>query len=363
MRAKDGLYSPVSFEWVWFDFRELRSAILNRMPESERADRAYLVEHWVRSNLRSHDRKPFAFDLGGSTVTVRTHAAAEVTDGFLTQTSVRANALLLAERTAHDAVTELLDVLCYEMRVSGLIVRLVRSQAEGSGAIRRCVVYVHEPRQRFLFLMEQQAKEVRRIVTGPPDTAVRRALYWLRWTYNARTVPEAFLFAWMAVERLAGEKEMVARCSKCQGPVGCNEHGEHRYSTVPRESVEALLERHGVTGMKTLFRLRNPLVHGSLEHNFMQRLEMKLRLPGLVRAVEEELRVRLNATEAVQFSPLSGPGDATITAHCEYRTAYRDEAFPSDCPSSSEVEEYLDADRRGRQHAKILNVLPSPADW
>ena len=65
--------------------------------------------------------------------------------------------------------------------------------------------------------MEQHAAEVRQILADPPDTSVQRALYWLRWAYNARTVPEAFLFAWMAVERLAGEKEMVAKCSKCQG--------------------------------------------------------------------------------------------------------------------------------------------------
>lgn len=95
----------------------------------------------------------------------------------------------------------------------------------------------------------------------------------------------------------------------------------------------------------------------------MQRLEMKLRLPELVRAVEEELRARLNATEALPLSPLSGPGDATVSAHCEYRTAYLDEAFPSDCPTPSEVEEYQDADRRGKQHTKILNLLPWPADW
>jgi hypothetical protein len=326
-------------------------------------DRTYLVEHWVRSNLRSHEGKPFIFERNSSTITVRAAPAGEDTDGFLTQTVLPANALLLAERAAHDEVTALLDVLCYEMRVSGLIVRNVTSQIEDVGPIRRCVVYLHEPYRRSLFLTDQHAAEVCQILADPPDTPVQRALYWLRWTYNARTVPEAFLFAWMAVERLAGEKEMVAKCSKCQGPVSCPEHGEHRYSTVPRESVEALLERHGVTGMKTFFRLRNPLIHGSLEQNFMQHLEMKLRLPDLVRAVEAELRIRLGATKAIPWSPLSGPGDAVVAAHCEFRTAYPNEAFPSDCPTAAEVEEYQDAVGRGAEHPKILNLLPSPADW
>ncbi len=335
----------------------------SHMRAGNRAGRTYLVEHWVRSNLRSHDGKPFTFDRGRSTVTVRAPGAGEDADGFLTRTSLPADALLLAERAAHDEVSALLDVLCYEMRVTGLILRSVRSQVQGSGPIRRCIVYIHKPRRRSLFLMEQQAEEVRRILAHSPDIPVQRALYWLRWTYNARTVPEAFLFAWMAVERLAGEKQMVARCSKCQGPVSCKKHGEHRYSTVPRESVQALLERNGIKGMKGLLRLRNPLVHGSLEHNFMERLEMKLRLPDLVRAAEAELRTRLNTTDTISWSPLSGPGDAVVTAHCEFRTAYPDEAFPSDCPTSLEVEEYLETEHRGKNHTKILNLLSSPADW
>ncbi len=329
---------------------------------SSSSDRIYLIEHRVLSNLRSHKRNPFTFEVAGATVTIRPPAANDDADGFVAQTLLRAEAVLLAERAAHDAVAALLDVLCYEMRVFGLVVRLVRSQVEGSGRIRRCVVYVHEPRRRSLFLMEPSAEEVRRIIADQPDTAVRRALYWLRWAYCARTAPEAFLFAWMAVERLAGEEEVVARCSKCGSPVTCQEHGEHRYSTVPRPSIQALLERHGVPNIEILLKLRNPLVHGSLEYNFTHRLMMKQTTSGLVRAVEEELRTRLKATNALGVSPLSGPGDKITTVHCEYRTAFPDEAFPSDYPTVADIEGYEEAVRQGRTHPKIADLLP-PADW
>lgn len=327
------------------------------------SDRTYQIEHWVRSNLRSHNGKPFTFDVAGPAVTVQPPAAGDQANGFVTKTRLRAEALLLAERAAHDAVTALLDVLCYEMRVSGLVERPVRSQVEGSGPIRRCIVYSHEPRQRSFFLMERNAEEIQQIVRDQPDTNVHRTLHWLRWAYNARTVPEAFLFAWMAVERLVGEQKIVARCSKCQAPVKCDKHGEHSYSTVPRKSIEALLESHGMTGMKILLRLRNPLAHGSLEHNFMQRIEMKLQVPDLVRAVENELRARLKATDALPVSPLSGPGAAIVYNHCEYRTAFPDKAFPPDCPTLSEVGDYKEAFRQGHQHPKIINLLPLPADW
>lgn len=330
---------------------------------SNGGSRTYLIEHWVRSNLRSHQGKPFTFEVDGAKVAVLLPAASGEADGFVTQTQLQGDAVLLAERAAHDAVTAMLDVLCYEMRVTGLVVRSVRSQVEGSGPTRRCVVYGHEPKQRSLFLMKETAEEVNRIIADQPDIAVRRALYWLRWTYNSGTLPEAFLFAWMALERLAGEQQVVARCSGCGEPVGCPKHGHHHYSTVPRSAIKALLERHGVANIETLLKLRNPLVHGSLEHNFMQRLNMKQTLPNLVRAIEEELRTRLKATEALRISPLAGPGDLITMAHCEYRTEFAGEAFPPDCPTFGEVKEYEEAIRRGRQHPKIINLPPPPADW
>ena len=120
---------------------------------SNGGSRTYLIEHWVRSNLRSHQGKPFTFEVDGAKVAVVPPAASDEADGFVTQTQLQGDAVLLAERAAHDAVTAMLDVLCYEMRVTGLVVRSVRSQVEGSGPTRRCVVYGHEPRRRPLFLM------------------------------------------------------------------------------------------------------------------------------------------------------------------------------------------------------------------
>jgi hypothetical protein len=311
-----------------------------------------------------HDRKPFTFDVAGVTVVILPSAGGDDADGFLAQTRVQAEALLLAERAAHDALTALLDVLCYEMRVSGLVVRSVRSQVEGSGPVRRCMVYGHEPHQRSLFLMDKQAEEVQRILRDQPHKDIQRALYWLRWSYNARTVPEAFLFAWMALERLAGEQRVPARCSKCGELTRCPKHGEQYYSSVPRAEIKAILERRGVANAMVLQKLRNPLVHGSLEHSFEHREIIKRTLPDLVRAIEEELRTRLEATQALHISPLNSPGDSVVLGHCEYRTEFPDEPFPPDCPTFVEVEKYQETFKKGNQHPKIINLLPShTAKW
>ncbi len=328
------------------------------------ADRIYLIEKWVRSNLRSHEGKPFTFELPGAIVTIRPPAANDSADGFVAETRLRGDGLLSAERAAHDAVTALLDVLAYEMRVSGLVVRAVRSQVESSGPIRRCVAYGYESRPRSFFLGGRQAEEMQRIIRDQLEATLRRALYWLRWTYSAKTAPEAFLFAWMALERLAGEQKIAAHCD-CGEPVTCPKHGERYYSTVPRASVKAILERHGVSvaDIKTLLEVRNPLVHGGWEHNFMQRADMHRTLPALTRAIEEELRDRLKAAGALHVSPLAGSGDAILGAHCEYRTAFPGDAFPPDCPTFAEVEEYQEAVRQGREHPKIINILSWPPNW
>jgi hypothetical protein len=212
--------------------------------------------------------------------------------------------------------------------------------------------------------MDKNAEEVQRIIHEQYNTDIQRALHWLRWVYNARTIPEAFLFAWMALERLAGEQLVLSRCSRCGKPVECPEHGEHHYSTVPRSAIKDLLERHGVPHTKALLKLRNPLVHGSLEHNFEQRIIIKYTLPKLVHAVEEELRTRMDAAQSLRVSPLDGPGDTVVIVHCEYRTEFPDEPFPPDCPTFVEVEEFQEASRKGHQHPKIINLLSfQAAKW
>jgi hypothetical protein len=248
------------------------------------------------------------------------------------------------------------------MRVSGLITRNVRTQVEDAGEVRRCAVYGHEHRSRPLFLREAQADEVRRVLAAPLDTSVRRALYWLRWSYCARSLPEAFLFVWMAIERLVGEEKGPSRCPKCKKPMQCEDHGENAFPSVSRDRIRAFLERHQVCNIQSLLGLRNPLVHGSLAHNFAHRVILRAELPKLAKAVEEELRARLATTATLPVSPLSGPGDHRIVVHCEYRTSFPDQRFPSDCPSFAEVEQYSKTFNQMHHH-KIINLLPWPPAW
>jgi hypothetical protein len=329
---------------------------------NSRSTHEYQVEFYIRSNLKSHQSQPFTFVIDDAQVTILSTSPDADSEGFVAQVVLRDSSIFEAEQRAHDVLSRLLDILCYEMRVSGLITRNVRTQVEDSGDVRRCAVYGHEHRSRPLFLMKAQADEVRRFLTEPPDTSVRRALYWLRWSYCARTVPEAFLFVWMAVERLVGEEQVPSRCSKCREPMKCDIHGESSHSSVQRDRIRELLERHQVGNIEPLLRLRNPLVHGSLEYSFAERAIMYEAVPRLSKVVEEELRIRLGATTALRISPLSGPGDDRILVHCEYRTSFPDQRFPSDCPSFAEIDQHLKRSQIAH-HPKIIDLLSWPPEW
>ncbi len=322
----------------------------------------YQVEFYVRSNLKSHHNRPFTFAVDDAQVTILSASSDADDSGFVAQVVIRDSSILTAEQAAHEPLTKLLDVLCYEMRVSGLITRNVRTQIAGSGEVRRCAIYGHEPRSRPLFLMDTQADEVRRVLAAPPDTSVRRALYWFRWSYGARSLPEAFLFVWMAIERLVGDEKVPSRCAKCREPMQCAVHGESFHTSVQRDRVEEFLERYQVHNVKSLLKIRNPLVHGSLAHSFAHRVIMYAELPKLAKAVEEELRVRLGVAHPLNVSPFSGPGDNRIHVHCEYRTSFPDQRFSSDCPSYGEIDQYSKGPNK-INHPKIVNLLPWPPAW
>ena len=322
----------------------------------------YQVEFYIRSNLKSHPGRSFTFAINDAQVTILSESPDADDDGFVAQVVLRDSSILQAEQAAHEPLTKLLDVLCYEMRVSGLITRSIRTQIEGSGEVRHCAIYGYERRSRPLFLMEAQADEVRRVLAAPPSKSVQRALYWFRWSYCARSLPEAFFFVWMTVERLVGEKNGPSICPKCKKPLKCEEHGENSFASVSRDRIREFLERHKVRNVKKLLDLRNPLVHGSLAHSFAHRAVMRAGLPNLAKAVEEELREQLGVTHALDVSPFSGPGDNHILVHCEYRTSFPDQRFPADCPSFAEIAQYTETFNQ-KEHSKIINLPPWPPAW
>ena len=210
--------------------------------------------------------------------------------------------------------------------------------------------------------MKKRADDVQQMLEADRPTCVDDALYWLRWSDVASRVPEAFLFARMALERLVGEEERHAVCH-CGKPVMCPEHGAHTYRGVRPAAEKEFLRRHGIENADGLLSLRHPLVHGSLKFTFEKRVLMREAMPRLWRTVEEELAGRLGATAALDI-PLRGrTQSATLNIHCQYRTAFPNDPFPADCPDWTDVQEYMELIRVGRQHPKIITLAEWPPQW
>jgi len=329
---------------------------------NSRGAHEYQVEFYIRSDLKSHRDQSFTFAINDAQVTILSASSDADSEGFVAQVALSDSSALQAQQGAHDILTKVLDILCYEMGVPGLITRNVRTQIEDAGEVRRCVVYGYEHRNRHRFLMKPQADEISRILLTPLNKSVQRALYWLRWSYCARTLPEAFLFVWMAIERLVGEEKRQSLCPKCKKPMKCEDHGENSFSSVSRDRIREFLERHQMRNIKSLLKIRDPLVHGSLAHNFAHRVIMRGELPKLSKAVEDELRMRLAATFAVGVSPFSAPGDFHTSFQCEYRTSFPNQRFPSDCPSFAEADRYFKMSDK-RNHSKIIAISSGLPAW
>lgn len=213
------------------------------MTNPGRETRRYQIEYWVVSSLRSHDGRPFDFVLAEATVTLRLPAVGVAEQGFVAAIRLDETSVLLAERAAHDVLTKILDVTALEMKVPATVAHRFRSQPDGMGDTRYCVVYLIETRSRPLFMMPGNATEIQRIVVeGRED--VQTALYWLRWSYAAPRLPDAFLFTWMALEQLAGVETIQSRCPTCGQPVMCPTHGPHVYTGTSDISTHAEVEEY-----------------------------------------------------------------------------------------------------------------------
>lgn len=81
--------------------------------------------------------------------------------------------------------------------------------------------------------------------------------------------------------------------------------------------------------------------------------------------VEEELRQRLGAKDALTLSEEIGRGSISreVQYPCEYKTAFAFALFPPDASTLQDVDEFLEAARRGVTHTKIVNLVEGPPDW
>lgn len=328
-----------------------------------RGARRYRVEHWVRSNLRSHGPEPFHFEVGDSHVEFRLPHGGGESEGFIASVLLTRTSLPEAERDAHDLLTGILNLIAFEFKMPALVEAAVRSHVEESGEIRHCAIYSTDRRPRRLFLMDQQANEIQRLLEMNLPQEVVDALYWLRWSYLAERGPEAFLFAWMALERLVGDEDRQAVCRQCGNPVVCPEHGAHTYRSVSPSKIKEVLARYEVGNPKALLDLRHPLVHGSLKFTFEKRAIMSHGVPRLWKAVEGELGDRLAAKTALDIPGGGRTRSLLEQVNCEYRTSYPAEPFPTDCPTYDDVQDYKERIRQGQKHPKIVNLLAWPPNW
>jgi hypothetical protein len=324
----------------------------------EQSNKKYQVEHWVRSNLHAYGTKPFHFKVGEAEVILFLPAMDVEADGFCASTTLRSVTVQEAEHMAHDILRKVLNVLAYKVNARAQIERPVRSQVEGTGSIRQCAVYwLGKP--GIPILWDSPATAVQRLLNAELPKRTERALSWLRWAYSAQTIPEAFVFLRMALEQLAGEKRRASTCQYCQQPLHCPDHGISTYPSVDREQIKEILDRPGVALSKEETRLRNKLIHGGMDYDAQEWMNMMEVYRQLRSAVAEEVGRWLPQSESWISPEVSS--SVLCQANCQYKTAYPAEPFPQDCVSPDDIEEYRTHLQQERRHPKVITLIGR--DW
>jgi hypothetical protein len=126
---------------------------------------------------------------------------------------------------------------------------------------------------------------------------------------------------------------------------------------VDREEIKRILDRDGPALAKAASRLRNKLIHGSMDYDAKDRMDMMEVYRQLRPAVAEELRRHLPQSESCFGSSPQVLSYKPCCANCQYETSYPSEPFPRDCITAADIPHY------GSQHREGIEILQWPPVW
>ncbi len=260
----------------------------------------YLFGYRIEGALNAHatkDDAPYRF-------TFRKHDIAlsfsdeEYPTSFICFINADGNSFQEANDVANEVVSEFLDVLSFIMKSSLFTIGLAVALKDESGKAKR-VVFRNTTQNNFpspLYLREDSAKAVQEIlakteVEGNYDLS----LWWLRYSYRARTWIEQFSYQWLALERLIGEKQIERECQNCHEKLPS-------YPSIDKDDVCALMQAHDPSLDKKNFgeiwKARQRTFHvGKIDTAFIRSLS-KLS-PRVSNAVEGELVKRYKPSKRI----------------------------------------------------------------
>lgn len=208
-------------------------------------------------------------------------------------------------RASESVIPPVLDAIAFHRKVHlalGGCRRVLKSEL---GLERRRLIFVNPEK----YNQESQfdpsfTTAIQNLIDVDPETR-KLSMRWLRSSYHPLPVLDRFIYAWLSLENLAGERVVTKKCEKCKSDLPS-------YKASNREAAYEILSAFDPDLDQRTFsdwwnRLRNSVFHGGKEPDaaFVQELnDVAVRIQRAVELfLECKLKVRNRNQARTPFSP------------------------------------------------------------
>jgi len=258
-------------------------------------------------------------------------------------------------QASNELIPPVLDAVSFHRKTPLLLGDFVQILKAEKGFVRRKLILKdfrrYEVNPRF---HRMWAEEVQRIIDSDPNLR-RISLRWLRNAYRRLSILDRFVYAWLALENLSGEREVRKECPHCGVVLPA-------YPSANREAAyEIITAAHPTVSRRTFNdwwgRLRNSVFHGGKEPDAEFLGELHMTTDALIAAVEHYFGSKIVLqNRARPAEPIVGERGETVWHFLEFGVATPDDEFPHDVPSLRRLIELMEQGRAIQEEMGCSNV-------
>ena len=256
---------------------------------------------------------------------------------------------------SNELIPPVLDAIAFHRKTQLLLGDFSQITKAESGLARRKIILKDFRRYEEAPLFHKTwTGEVQQIIDADPELR-RLSLRWLRNTYRRLSIPDGFIYAWLALENLAGERQVRKQCQNCRAQ-------QPPYTAADRDAAYGIISAiHPEVTQRTFSdwwgRLRNSLFHGGHEPDAQFFHELYTTTETIVSAVERTLCSRLRLPGRPRpAQPIVGQRGEVVWCFLEFDAPSPDEEFPSQIPSMSRLIELMEGGRPVQEEMGCCNI-------
>lgn len=262
--------------------------------------------------------------------------------GFEAQLSCRAdNWTAAVSRALDEIVPPILDTVAVQMHTPLMLGTPTRVLKGEPGARRRKVILINKKTLPTICKISPEIASRINAVLATESKVPRPALRWLRNSYRPLPIRDRFVFAWLALENLAGAKDVVKTCPQCNFSFPPFRSANRDGAFEVLRSVDAGVEKKEFD--RWWYDLRNAVFHGSKEPGSRFLAELRQVSDRILLAVNKFVERQAELDFAFRRKVPVTNEDVYYRHHfLEFDCHQPEEEFAPEVPNVDRLEEVID---------------------